>query len=233
MHAYGNGNTLASQGHMNGLSLGYAASDFKLRLAYTSQTDAIKESVDSSVASNVAATAYNTKGWLIAGSYDINQVWTIKAGNSHYQLSRPSDNLSAASIPSVNGFVLDPANFKNYQGSDIAANLAWLGLNYKPTKALGIYGGYYRANYNPYNSGSTWSGSAANLATVAGQINWTSLLIDYNIDETKDSYLALANIALNSTANTAITGAVKNSAASAYSPIASNRLIAVGLRYKF
>lgn len=224
-YAKGDNTALAKQGRSFGFGLGYVWNDFKIQYAHTTQTDAIKESVSSTVG-DIAATAYNNSGWLIGASYQVNSQLTFKAGSSHYTLSAPSDSQSAATLSSINGFTIAP-NIVNYNGTHVSANLNWIGLNYQIRPDLTVYSGYYRANYNSYTSLVSTA-----FTSTPGSINWASFLIDYQLDEAKDVYLAVANLGFNNTStSTAITGATK--ASSGYSPINSNTLVGLGFRWKF
>ena len=60
-HATGDNTALAKQGHSDGFGLGYTWNELKIQYAHTTQTDAIKESVSSTVG-DIAATAYNSRG---------------------------------------------------------------------------------------------------------------------------------------------------------------------------
>ena len=222
-HAWGDGTALANQrGVANGASLGYAANHFKVQYTYSVQTDAIKEST-ATAGTGISATVYNSTGWLLGGSYDISPIWTLKAGTSHYTLSAPNDTDIATALTTLNGFaVSSPAS--SYAGSAINASLNWVGVHYKATDKITLDGGYYLASYDSYTNGS--------YTATAGQVGWTSFLVDYQIDKYKDTYLAIASIDLNNSSNTsAVTGAT--STAGAYAPIANNQLVAAGFRIKF
>jgi len=224
-HAWGDGTALATSGGLaDGFTVGYAAHDFKVQYAYTNQIDAIKESTSTStsVADAIGATLYNSTGWLLGGSYTINPTWTVKAGTSHYTLSAPSDPIDATNLTTANGFAVTSPSA--YAGTPINARLNWIGLHYQATEKLTLDGGYYLASYDSYTSGS--------YNATAGQVGWESFLVDYHIDDNKDTYVAIANINL---VNTSSTSAITNatSAAGAYSPISANQLIAVGFRVKF
>ena len=221
-YAVGDGNALATQGSASGGTVGYSNDRFKLQYAFTTQTDAIKEST-ATAGNGIGATVYNSTGWLLGGSYTINPAWAVKAGTSQYTLSAPNDPSVASALGSVNGIALSSAATA-YGGSQINAHLDWVGLHYQATDKITLDGGYYLASYDGYKSGS--------YTATPGQVAWESFLVDYHFDDTKDTYLAIANIGLNNTSNTsAITGAT--SAAGGYSPVASNQLIAVGIRIKF
>jgi hypothetical protein len=225
-HAWGDGTALATQGHASGISAGYTADQWRVQYAYTSQTDAIKESVATTASGDLAATAYNSKGWLLGASYVASDRLTLKAGASHYDLSAPSDNLS--SLTSLNGFAL-ASSITQYKGSDITAQLNWVGVNYKASDKVTVYSGLYRANYNGYASTPVSSGT---YTATPAHINWGSLLVDYQLDESKDTYIALADIGLvNNSTSSAITGSTKSS--SSYATIGNNSLLSVGFRYKF
>lgn len=226
-HAQGDGSGLSDQGRANGVGLGFTSDHFKMNCAYTSQTDAIKESV-ATIVDRVAATVYNSKGWILGASYLVNDRLTFKMGKSHYSLSAPTHPQSTATLGSIHGFML-ASSPTNYSGSDINAQLNWVGVNYTATDKVTVYSGYYRANYDGYTS----TVGGGRYTATAGGVQWTSLLVNYRINDHADTYFALAHIHLDNTSKTtAITGSTK-SGSTLYSPIASNQLLGLGFRYKF
>lgn len=163
---------------------------------------------------------------MVGASYTVNSRLIIKTGSSHYSLSAPSDLQGAATISSINGFTIAPT-ITNYSGSNISANLNWIGLNYQIRPDLTVYSGYYRANYNAYTSLVSTA-----YSSTPGSIDWASFLIVHQLDDAKDVYLGVANLGFNNTSKTtAITAATKASAG--YSPIHSNTLLGLGFRWKF
>lgn len=209
MHANGDGKVLTEGGQMNGYGIGFKDAGLNLQLAYSSVTNAIKEGV-STTPGALSAKVYNAKGWLLGASYDVSSEWTAVAGKSYYTLSAPS---SMANLPtSLNGFAvasvaagLTGANTQN-------VGLTWLGANYKATGKLTIYSTIQQASYPAY------------LTYTDGHVNWTALMAVYNLDKDTDVYAAVANIKLSNTSSFS---------AIATTPIGSNALTGVGVRYKF
>jgi hypothetical protein len=232
MHAWGDGTALASQGQMNGTSVVYAEEKYKLMMAYSAQSDALKEGVDPASIEGSTPTiplktyVYNSKGWILGASYELNPAWTLKAGASSYVLSNPKYTLttSLTNTSTINGF---DTYLIYYKGSDIKAKLQWVGVNHQATEKLNLYAAYYRASFDGFTS--TFTGGTR---ATSGDVNWGSLLADYKIDSSKDIYFALADIHLTNTSSTsAISGAITSK--TIYSPISHNTIVATGFRYKF
>lgn len=84
------GDTDAKSG--SGLNVGYDNGTFGVQAAYEAFDDALFGGASTTAYNSVAVTNYNSKAYMLAAKYKINDAATVKIGYETYTLSRPSDN---------------------------------------------------------------------------------------------------------------------------------------------
>jgi len=202
-------------GSSYGFLLGYEAGPFAIQANYYNATDALKAGL-SLTAGDVTLTNYNSSTYMIAAKYDVTSQATVKAGFESITLSTPSDQLTAAMVPSYYGYTVGGLANSTYTNAihnsptsdgNLVTNVYWLGGDYKITSALNLAVGYYYQDVQAYG------------ATKAGNVSSYSGLLDYNFSKRTDVYAGISY------------STYGGDGYSAYQQ--NNSIYAVGIRHKF
>lgn len=202
----------ASAGSAVVAMLGYLNGPLSLKATYAKTTNTVAYATQYSnvVAPDNNLQIENTSGFMVTGKYQITFEATIKAGYEYTTISAPS-NMNLTGITNYYGIILgNPA--VNASGLQHFAT-AWIGGDYKFTKAFDLGVGYYNID-------------TTNNPVINKQYdnNTLSILADYNLSKRSDIY---AGAMLSHYSGIAL---VKHAPTDAYS---SNAMYGVGLRVRF
>lgn len=207
------------------VSLAYEPGAFGVTVAYQSYKDAMaigNPNGTSQPLGTVVATAFDTKGIMLAARYKINAL-AIKGGYEQMKYSNPSDPLQDATATSLFGLVLSGVNVTPYtvagQAVEKKLDVYWLGAAYDVTSKFNIGVGYYHVKQNDWSLGTTPAGSNKN----SGNAKYTSLLLDYHFSKAFDSYLGYMGVSTDGGLGSTQIGYLHD----------SNATLGVGLRYAF
>jgi predicted porin len=133
-------------------------------------------------------TAYNTSAVTLGADYSVTDKIKISGGWQQYVFKAPSQNVSTGTLGNLNslyGYAISSAT--NYQGTNQANNLLWIGTNVKTTAATDVSFGFYNLNQAGYTTGS--GGTTNNSTQVgAGAMQWYSLLGNYYMSKRTNLY---------------------------------------------
>lgn len=192
------------------LNAGYEEGNIGVQAAYQAFNDAIKGS-SGAVANTVAITNENTKAFMIAAKYKFNDAATAKIGYITYTLSAPSNPLNTVGPNfGFNYYGQTISAVTNFTGASQATNIIFLGGDYNLTEKLNLAAGFY--NITPQQSDD--------LKQKSGTQNCVSLLADYHLTKTLDTYAGVMHTSFSG--NAYATGVYT-----------SNQVVALGARFKF
>jgi predicted porin len=158
----------------------------------------------------VAVTAYNTKAYMLAAKYKINDAATVKIGYESYTLGAASDNIA---LGPVNYYSQNIAvgGATSWAKDDKVAHVLWLGGDYNFTEKFNLAAGYYDVSLQ----------QSADLGQNSGDQRYYSLLADYHFTKTFDAYGGVMYSSFSGN---------QYPSATYYT---SNNITAVGVRFKF
>lgn len=203
MYKFGgvSGNSSAQSGY--GVQLGYEPGDFGVQFGYEGYKDGTSIGAATPIAntttgaiSNInglTATAYDTTAYLFAGKYKITPEATIKAGYEHFTRKAASDALTGISAYGYSFSLAGTSGantLNNYTGSDINYSVFWLGGDYNVTQDINVAVAYYDVKNDSYSKGLN---GGALTAVKAQDQRYFSLLADYKLGKSTDSYFGLMN----------------------------------------
>jgi predicted porin len=187
------GNSTAGSGY--GVNVGYEASNFGVQAVYQGFKDVAATGSSSNVTGGVAATLYDTAGWMLTGKYKQDAL-TVKAGYEAYKRKASSD--SAATLGSLSEFGYafsytapvtagaacnstgNPSSLCSYSGADKNYKVYWFGGDYNLSSSLNLAAAFYSVKYD------------GTSATTATKQNYASLVLDDNLSKRTDVYVGIA-----------------------------------------
>ncbi len=192
------------------LNAGYEQGNIGIQAAYELFNDAVK-GVTSSTANEVGVQIYDTKAFMIAAKYKITPAATAKIGYETYTLSAPSHG--AGVLPAFTSFYgqnIAPGGI-NYEANYAASttHIVFAGGDYNFTKAFNLSAGVYDIK------------ALQSASQASGDSRYLSLLADYHITKSLDTYVGLMHSIYSGDAYPS----------SIY--YTSNQITAAGLRFKF
>jgi len=215
------GNATAQTGvQLNGV---YSAGPLAVQLGYQALKDAFA-SANASGAGTLAATAEDTKAFMIAAKYTYEQL-TVRTGYEREDLSNPSHPAADQGVTYLFGIPLSaPASVNAYPNQEVF-NVYWLGGGYAFTPALNLLIGGYRVTQNDYDPVNC--ANRTQSARCSGTLNYYSLVGDFGLSKRTDFYAGF----MESTVSGGPASKVANTP-----PLpseTSNRIIALGMRHRF
>jgi predicted porin len=142
----------------------------------------------------VGATFENTKAEMVAGRWNINSAWTLKAGYEHYVISNPSNPSVDVTTTSIYGLPLSGvpsvAPLAAASGTpDKIFNVYWIGGNWVISGPWKLSAGYYYIHQNDFSGGLT--SSPKYLADLAGTSKFYSLALNYYFSKRTDGWAGI------------------------------------------
>lgn len=192
------------------LNGGYDAGRFGVQAAYEAYKDGMKGVIQTVTNNAVGVQVNDTKAYMIAAKYKITDAATAKIGYESYTIGAPS-NAASFNTTAITGFygynvasVTANANF-----ADSKTNIVWIGGDYNFTQKFNLSAGLY--DINALQSNSQTSGK---------QVYW-SLLADYHLTKSLDTYAGLMHASFSGSAYPAATF------------YTANQIFGIGARFKF
>jgi len=200
------GASTASAKSAYALSAGYEEGNIGVQAAYEVFTDGVVGAAGTVAPNTVNITNENTSAYMIAAKYKVTDAATAKIGYESYTVQAPSDQLAIGGFSYYGQTVGKVTNYTDNQKT----NIYWIGGDYNFTEKLNLAAGYYNVAIQQSANGS-----------ASGTLTYTSLLLDYKLTKTFDTYLGFMN--------SNFSGA-KYPSATDYT---SNQIYAIGGRFKF
>ncbi|MBI3794432.1 MAG: porin [Nitrospinae bacterium] len=241
--AYKVGNMAGSTAYNQGwqFNLGYEAGDLGVQALYEQHNDAIKtgNGTTASVASgaSLTGTAYNTRDWLVAVKYKVNDDAKVSVGYQYYTLSTPTDYFGTGptktwvtSLFNRQALITPYSTASTGGGNDQNIGVFFLGGSYNVGEKTNLAVGYYAIDFFGYTNGATDTTAAKQTATSEGFQTYYSLLLDHNYSKNTDAYLGIMFVNLSGGLYT--NGGNSASGGSGYTNL-DDATYGVGLRHKF
>lgn len=196
------------------LNAGYEEGNFGIQGAYQAFFDALKGGAGST-ANTVAVTNYNTTAWMAAAKYKVTSDATLRIGYEQFTLSHPSDLFSTTA--GNNFFVSNyygqaVSSLSNFSQADQTTHIVFGGGDYNFSDKFNVAAGIYDVRQH----------ASADLAQKANGLLFLSLLADYHLTKSFDTYAGIMYASYS--------GDTYGVSANYYP---SNTITAVGMRYKF
>lgn len=153
---------------------GYDEGNFGIQAAYEEFRDAAKGASSKLTPNAVDVTVYDTKAFMIAAKYKINDAATAKIGYETYTLSAPS---GATPLP-TNYYGQFIGTASNFSSAPQATHVVWVGGDYNFTEKLNLAAGYY--NIAPQQS--------ADAKQLSGNQRYLATVLDYRVTKSFDTY---------------------------------------------
>lgn len=216
------------------LNAGYERGAFGVQLAYQAFQDAFSAGnpagTPASPLGTLAATAYDTKCWMLALRYKAGG-FSVRGGFQRQAFTNPSHPALDAELTSLYGQVVSSVNVTPYtvggHPEEKALNVCWIGTAYDATRRLNLAVGFYQADQSDFSQGIQPGGP-----NTSGKAKFESLLLDWRFTPAFDTYIGF--MATQVSGGLSVYVAQVNGQATVL-PFAAdgNSTMGLGLRYQF
>jgi GBP family porin len=165
------------------LTGGYAYGPFAIQATYSNVKDGFNLT-NSTTQGTAALTVADTKSFMVAASYKIDQV-RIRGGYQRQEFNNPSNPDLDKGITTVLGATISSVSVTAFT-HEKKLDVYFIGGTYDFSQAFSTSVGFYDVQQNDYSAGACTTGS--NVATCSGSSKFYSILGDYKLSKRTDVY---------------------------------------------